>query len=186
MKLPAFQWSKLSFREKILFFLTVGAILYAAVFLLYLPKAAERRQLHAEKTALEQEVKTLSLTLPTLAQKIDEDGPRSSSETGALFLALSDDSLSKVLEEIAHAARSRDVQLLDLRPGVIEKRDTYDVLPIQLKTRSRFHNFDRYLATLEKLPRPVIVDRMKIETTQETTPDVVVEMSLLVYMKGGV
>src|SRR3989338_9847944 len=99
MKLPAFQWSKLSFREKILFFLTVGAILYAAVFLLYLPKAAERKQLRAQKTTLEQEVRTLSVTLPTLSQKVDEDGARPSSETGALFLALSDDYLSKVLEE---------------------------------------------------------------------------------------
>jgi Tfp pilus assembly protein PilO len=184
-RLSQFQWSKLSIREKILAVLTVGMMFYAGVAFYYKPRVIEREKLHTQKAALQQEVTVLSSALPVLTQKADETKVGSLSLTAAAPWIEADASLSMILEEISRQARLQEVQLIELKPNVVEKKEGYEILPLQLKTRSRFRNLGEYLALLERLPRPVTINHIKIESTAETTPYVVVDMTLHIYKKGG-
>ena len=182
--LSQLQWSKLSKRERILFVSTLAAALYSLVFFVFLPRIAERQRLGEQKKTLQQEISALSTTLPVLMQKVEaEKGKYGSSEPA---LILSDASLSIILEEIGRQARMKGVQLIELKPSLAEKKEGYEILPVQIKSRSRFFNLGEYLSALERLPRPIVVERLKIESTPETSPDIIAEMVLQVYKGGGI
>jgi Tfp pilus assembly protein PilO len=169
----------------VLFGLTVGALFYAGVAFYYKPRVMEREKLSTQRMTLQQEVSALSSALPVLIQKADETKTGASPDVVAAPWIDSDASLSMILEEIGRQARLQEVQLMELKPGPPEKKAGYEVLPLQMKTRSRFRNLGEYLSLLERLPRPVTVNHIKIESTTETTPYVVVEMTLHIYKKGG-
>lgn len=177
------QWSKLSKRERILFAATVAALFCVLIAFVLQPRLEERRRLNSQKTTLQQEVSSLSSTLPVLLQRAEAaktDPSASKSEVD-----LTDASLSSILDEIGRQARMREVQVVELKPNVPENKEGFEVLPIQLKSRSRFFNLGDYIAALERLPRPIVVARLKIESTQETNPEVLAEMTLHIYKKGG-
>ena len=75
---------------------------------------------------------------------------------------------------------------MELKPSPAEKKEGYEILQIQVKSRSRFFNLGDYISALERLPRPIVIERLKIESTAETSPDVIAEMVLQVYKGGGV
>jgi Tfp pilus assembly protein PilO len=175
------QWLKLSKRERILFVSTMFALLYSFVFFFLQPRMAERQRLHEQKKTLQQEVSALSSTLPVLMRKAEAADPF---EPGPA-LVISDASLSMILEEISRQARIKEVQLMELKPSPAEQKEGYEILPIQIKSRSRFFNLGDYIFALERLPRPVIIERLRIESTAETNPDVIAEMVLQVYKGGG-
>lgn len=175
------KWSKLSKRERILFVSTLLALLYSFVFFFLQPRMAERQRLDEQKRTLQHEISALSSTLPVLMRKAETVD---SSETGPA-LVLTEGSLSAILEEISRQARIKEVQLIELRPSPAEKKEGYEILPIQIKSRSRFFNLGDYLSALERLPRPIIIEHLKIESTAETSPEVIAEIVLQVYKGGG-
>lgn len=176
------QWSKLSKRERILFVSTMFALLYSFVFFFYQPRMAERRRLDEQKKTLQQEISALSSALPVLMRKAEAAAPSEPPPA----LTLSDASLSMILEELSRQARIKEVQLMELKPSPAEKKEGFEILPIQIKIRSRFFNLGDYLFALERLPRPILIERLKIESTFESSPDVIAEMVLQVYKGGGV
>lgn len=188
--IDSFQWSKLSKREKALLAATVGALFYALIILYYKPRLMEREKLYTQKSALQQEVVALSSALPVLAQKADAVNGEAPSPADVSPVAVSSlppgAPLSMILEEIGRQARMKEVQLIELRPSPAEQKEGYEILPVQLKTRSRFRSLGEYLAVLEQLPRPVVVYQMKIESTQETSPYILVDMTLHLYKREGV
>ena len=181
--LMQFQWSKLTKREKVLAGLSAGMLLYAAVFFYYKPRVIEREKLHTQKAALQQEVSALSSALPALLQK--GEAKKTDQPAGEISWIESDASLSMILDEISRQARFQDVQLMELKPSPAEKKAGYEIFPLQIRTKSRFQSLGEYLSSLERLPRPVTVNRLKIESTAETSPYIVVEMTLHIYKKGG-
>lgn len=183
--LDQLQWSKLSKREQILAISTLGVILYILIFFVYQPRRAEHLQLDVQKKTLQQEISALSAALPILMQKAEKEkeDPFSEPETP---LILSDASLSAILAEIGRQARIKEIQLIELKPSLADKKEGYEILPIRIKVRARFFNLGEYLATLERLPRPIAVERLKIESTPETSPDVIAEMLLHIYKGGGI
>jgi Tfp pilus assembly protein PilO len=180
--LSQLQWSKLSKRERILFVSTLIALLYSFIFFFLQPRMAERRRLDEQKRTLQQEISALSSTLPVLMRQAE--AAVNPSEP-APALVLSDTSLSAILEELSRQARIKEVQLVELKPSPAEKKEGYEILPIQIKSRSRFFNLGDYIFSLERLPRPIIIEHLKIESTTETSPDVNAEMLLQVYKGGG-
>ncbi|MFY9269392.1 MAG: hypothetical protein WAO55_06550 [Candidatus Manganitrophaceae bacterium] len=187
--LPPFHWSRLSLRERLLFVTTLGAAFYALIFMLLLPRVAERKRLVLQKKSLQEEVSTLSSTLPALMREAQESkkeaertDPTPSTEPDPPF---TDAPLSMILEELGRQARLRKVRLIELHPAPAEKVESHEVLPLTITTRSRFFNLGNYLLALERLPGPIAVERLKIESTPETSPEVVAEMSLRIYRKGG-
>ncbi|MFQ5779956.1 MAG: type 4a pilus biogenesis protein PilO [Nitrospiria bacterium] len=182
-----FKWSRLSLREKGLSLLTLAAVLYAFVVFVYNPKVAERRRLNTQITALQNEVTTLSSALSTLQKKdaaAEGEDPSRLGGTGRRALIDSNPSLSRLFEEINRLARLRKVRLLELKPSVVEKKEQHEILPLQLKARSRFRDFGMYLLSLEGFPQPVVVDRIKIRSTPQTSPEIVAEITLHFYKKG--
>lgn len=74
---------------------------------------------------------------------------------------------------------------MELKPSPAEKKGGYEILPIQLKSRSRFFSLGDYISALERLPRPVVIERLRIESTSESSPDVIADIVLQVYKGGG-
>jgi len=179
--LTQLQWSKLSKRERILFVSTLIALLYSFVFFFLQPRMTERQRLAEQKRTLQQEVSALSSTLPILMRKAEAID---STETMPA-LVISDASVSAILEELSRQARIKEVQLMELKPSPAEKKKGYEVLPIQIRSRSRFFNLGDYISALERLPRPIVIERLKIESTTETSPEVTAELVLQVYKGGG-
>lgn len=184
-QLSQLRWSRLSFREKVLAGLTMGMLVYAGFIFYYTPRVMERKKLHTQKAVLQQEVSALSSALPVLIQNADKTRVEGPSQQVAAPWIDSDASLSMILEEISRRARLQEVQLIEVKPSLPEKRAGYEVLPLQMRTRSRFRNLGEYLSLLEHLPRPVTVNHLKIESSAETSPYVVVDMTLHIYKKGG-
>lgn len=180
--LTQLQWSKLSKRERILFVSTLVAVVYSFLFFFLQPRMAERQRLDEQKKTLQQEISALSSTLPVLMRKAEAIDPSEPEPA----LVLSDASLSLILEELSRQARIKEVQLIELKPSPGEKKEGYEILPIQIKSRSRFFNLGDFISALERLPRPIIIERLKIESTSETSPEVIAEMVLQVYRGGGV
>lgn len=180
--LTQLQWSKLSKRERILFVSTLFALLYSFVFFFLQPRMAERQRLDQQKKTLQQEISMLSSTIPVLMRRAEAANPSESEPVPVLSNA----SLSTILEELSRQARIKEVQLMELKPSPAEKKEGYEILQIQVKSRSRFFNLGDYISALERLPRPIVIERLKIESTAETSPDVIAEMVLQVYKGGGV
>ncbi len=196
------QWSKRSGREKILIALVAGLILYAPVLFFFKPRLIERKYLDAERIRLQEEMTALTASLQVIIPKVTvpEIVPTPPTQTGSSrkegaltshTLALADlidmdVSLSTILGEIGNQARLQGVNVIEVGQGDAEKKDAYEIIPIQVKVRARFRNLEAYVASLEALPRPMVVDRLKIEATEDISPDVVMDLSLRVYKKGGV
>lgn len=175
-------WSQLSTREKGLCVLTLGAVCYAFVVFLYHPRLAERERLSSRMTNLRQEITALSSTLATLRQKTSSGGEKIHIQ--GVGLIDSGPRLSRLLHKIHRQARVQRVELLEIKPNVPENRDSYRMLPLEIKTRSRFQDLGLYLLSLERLSDPVVIDRIIIRSDPQTSPEVVAEMTLHVYKRG--
>ncbi|MFQ5580853.1 MAG: hypothetical protein ACE5FZ_09590 [Nitrospiria bacterium] len=175
-------WSKLSKREKILCVLTLGAVCYSFLVFSYNPRVAAREKLNSQILDLSEEVTRLGSTLETLR----EDGPAEqeiSPVQDAGFIH-SGTMLSKLLHKMYRQARGQRVELLEIKPNVLENKGAYRVLPLDLKTRSRFRDLGLYLLSLERFPEPVVIDRIIIRSDLKISPEVVTELSLHVYRRG--
>ncbi|MBI3804794.1 MAG: type 4a pilus biogenesis protein PilO [Nitrospirae bacterium] len=181
--LSQLQWSKLSRRERILFVTTVMVALCMLIIFVLQPRVVERRKLDSQKKTLQQEISALSSALPILLQRAEAEKANPPSKPRP---ELVEASLSSILDEIGRKARMREVQVIELKPSLPETKEGIEVLPIQMKTRSRFFSLGDYIAALEGLPRPIAITRLKIESRTETSPEVAAEMTLYIYKKRGI
>lgn len=178
-------WNRLTPREKALSAMVIGTIFYVAIAFFYYPNVRESKGLSNEKETLEREVASLTSTLPVLHQKAQSRKRAEPSPRREIVFSNEEGSLSRVLEEIGRLARIKQVRLIEVKPSVAEKREDYEILPIQVKVHSRFRNVGEYLLALERLPRPIVIRFLKIETDAQMSPDVEAEMTLHIYKKGG-
>jgi len=175
-------WSRLSKREKVLCILTFGAVCYSFVVFFYNPRVAEREGLNLQRVHLAEEITRLRSTLADLR----EDGPieREAVHLEGADLINSGPMLSRFLHKIFTQARGQRVELLEIKPKLLEKKGSHRVLPLVLKTRSRFRDLGLYLLALEGFSEPVVIDRIIIRSDLKTSPEVVAELTLHVYRRG--
>jgi hypothetical protein len=172
-------WSNLSKREKVLCVLTFGAVCYSLLVFFYNPRVAERDRLNSQKIKLGEEVTQLTSTLEALREKtLVAPEPILVQEAGLID---SGPMLSRFLHKIYTQARGQRVELLEIRPNVLESKGAYQVLPLVLKTRSRFRDLGLYLLSLERFSEPIVIDRIIIRSDLKTSPEVVAELTLHVY-----
>jgi Tfp pilus assembly protein PilO len=90
--------------------------------------------------------------------------------------------LSSLIEELTRLARLRQVDFVSIRPLNIEEKGAYMQLTLKIDVKARFRQFGEYLLMLEDLPRAIIVEEVRIETTPETSPFVIGHLSALTFM----
>lgn len=175
-------WSKLSRREKVLCVLTLGAVCYSFISLFYLPRMAERERLNSQKSSLREEITELTSTLAALRQDMPVTPDMNQMQDAVLIGP--DPRLSKFLHKIYKQARGQHVELVEIKPNAPENRESYRILPLDLKTRSRFQDLGLYLLSLERFSEPVVIDRIIIRSDFQASPEVVAELTLHVYRRG--
>lgn len=187
--LKRLDFSKLSTRERVLFTLTAGAVLYAYFSYLLMPMVRNTKELTAQKVSLKEEIQQGMTRIPMLRKRATElhqtfqaQGVSNeiSGKAGDLFPGGS--RLSALLEEITRLARLRQIEFVSVRPDAIEDKGPYLQLTLQIDVQSRFRELADYLLMLENLPRAVVVRDLKVETRADISPGVLGHLKTVTYL----
>lgn len=187
--LKRLDWTRLTLRERVLFVLTLGVMGVVLVSLLFWP-TKQRIELHqVQLQALTSEIKKTQALLPEARDKAFELRQiRQKGEVAGGFLVKASDilpggsRLSSFLEELTRLARLQRVEFVSVRPEGVEDKGSYLQLTMRIDVQSRFRELGEYLLMLENLPRVIIIDEMKVESSTETTPYVMAHLKATTYM----
>ena len=182
-------WTKLGPRERLLGGVTVAVVLFGMYFLLILPKKAEVGQREARVTLLAGEIiqaTAINQQLRTRIQALQEvkKGKEVAGDIPlkALDILPGSSELSSLLEELTQLARQRQVEVVTIRPESVEHKQAYVQMNLRIDVKARFLHLGEYLMMLEDLPRAIIVEDMKVETTPETAPIVMGHLRAMTFM----
>ena len=90
--------------------------------------------------------------------------------------------LSSFLEELNRLARLRQVEIISIRPEGFEDKGTYLKMVLRIDLKSRFRHLGEYLMMLENLPRAIIVNDIKIESSPENNPYIIAQLKAATFM----
>ena len=187
--LKRLDWTRLTLRERILFVLTLGVVGVAFVSLMFLPTRQRIELDQAQLTALKGEIAKTQALLPEVRAKAEElQQVRQKGEVAGEFSAKASDilpggsRLSSFLEELTRLARLQQVDFVSVRPEGVEDKGSYLQLTMRIDVQSRFRELGEYLLMLENLPRAIIIDEMKVESSTETTPYVMAHLKATTHM----
>ena len=187
--LKRLDFNKLSTRERALFALTAGAILFAYLNYFMMPMIRFARDLTVQKVTLKAEIDQGMAQIPLLreraaelhqASQAKEVSAEISGKAGDLFPGGS--RLSALLEEMTRLARLRQIEFVSVRPDAIEDKGAYFQLTLQIDVQSRFRELGDYLLMLENLPRAVIVKELKVETRTDLNPSILAHLKTVTYL----
>jgi len=180
------RFENLSLRERVLmgggYFLVV-LVLFTLVFQ---PKQQEQTRLQERINTVKSELDTLSLNLADIKQKVESGGQKTKASESPWDLeqVLSKDKISHLFNKIRKAAKQGNVDIISVRPRVVEEKENYLLLSIHIDTLSRFQEFLDYLERLEGLADPLWVSDIKMETDEEMSPLLSSRLNVQVYMGG--
>lgn len=188
-RLKKLDWTRLTLRERLLFALTLGVIGVVFVSLLFWPTRQRIELDQAQIAALTGEIAKTQALLPEIKAKAFELRQMSQKgEVAGEFSVKASDilpggsRLSSFLEELTRLARLQQVDFVSVRPEGIEDKGPYLQLTMRIDVQSRFRELGEYLLMLENLPRAIIIDEMKVESSTETTPYVMAHLVATTYM----
>jgi Tfp pilus assembly protein PilO len=182
-------WAKLSVRERVLAAVTLGAVLFGAYFLLILPAKSRILKLDTQASLLSGEIgQAQVMNAQRRAQVQELDQARRDREVAdeisfkAPDILPGGNELSSFLEELTRLARLRQVDFVSIRPQSVEDRETYTQMNLNIDVKARFRQFGEYLLMLEDLPRAIIVEEVRVETTPETSPFIIGHLNAVTFM----
>jgi Tfp pilus assembly protein PilO len=182
-------WTRLTWRERILAILTVAVVGIGMIWMFLMPVKEQNERGLAQIETLKGEIKRTQAMVTELKSKILEvrrAQGEAEKEKGASpdlsDVMLWGDRLSSFLEELTRLGHQHGVDFLMLRPEVVSGNGDYLELNLQMTVRSRFRQLGEYLMKLENLPRAMIVEDIKIETSTETTPYITAHLKTSMYM----
>lgn len=187
--LKRLDWTRLTLRERILFVLTLGVIGVVFVSLMFLPTKQRIELDRVQLQALTSEITKAQALLPEVRAEAEElQQVRQKGEVAGEFSVKASDilpggsRLSSFLEELTRLARLQRVEFVSVRPEGVEDKGSYLQLTMRIDVKSRFRELGEYLLMLENLPRAIIIDEMKVESSTETTPYVMAHLKATTYM----
>lgn len=173
----------------------ISLILYALILFIVEPMDAERKKLEEQKTLLDQEIQTFSVSLSASAGKDERVRGRSS-----FFLDPTlwrDIAFPALVDEMSDMARTQGIEVLEISQGVVEtrgedieegvvvqeKKGRHQILPIHFKLRSKFIHLGEFVYALEHMPLPIVVEGLKIDASDASLSGVVMQLSIHLYKK---
>lgn len=175
--LQRLDFSRLSFRERALALVTLLAVLGAYFGFFLGPELKKVALLKTERESLRTELRSAREQLPLLSRQYESlkalqpPGETGGGFSGQLNEVLPGGSrLSAVLEEVTRLARLRQVEFVSIRPNAVADKGDYLQLNLQIDLQSRFRELGDYLLMLENLPRPLVVENLKVESRGEISP----------------
>ncbi|HEX9758701.1 MAG TPA: hypothetical protein VGB26_13040 [Nitrospiria bacterium] len=170
--LEKINFSRYSMRERLLM---LGSYLLAVLVLfnlVFYPKQKEAGRLEERVKTLQSDIQTLSKTLQEYQQKAMtlSKNPASSGTQEPSKIVSEGDRISTVLRKVTAMAIQEDVELEIVRPEVVEEKEEFLHLVVQIETKSRFLNLLQYLEKLEGLSEPFTISDIKMQTNVEISP----------------
>ncbi len=178
MKLPEqLQWDKLSGRERIILGLTMVAAIGTAVFYLYGLQQKRLLDLNNQLTGLTDEIASLAAELPLRRQALQQaaaDTELAAKQAEAVAQARQRLSgvggFSALLDEIARMAKDEGIEVVSVKLGDPRDQGGYVELPITIEVTANFRMLGEYLQRLQQLPQLVVVGKLRMETSEQTSP----------------
>lgn len=176
--------SRLSLRERVLFFLTAASLLFGAFFYFFLPHYRESRALSLQRGALLVEIAQLETQSTALAAAAQQRDERQVSPRKSPALRVLDEGVPRLLEKITRTERVGRIEFMSIRPGEVQDTGRYMTLPLAVELHSELRELREYLRILEDLPI-IRVETIRISVSEKTNPSLRVEMTLTVYLGKG-
>lgn len=182
-------WKKLKLRERALFIVTGIVVLWVLVSMMLMPKVKQVKQYRTEIATLRANISRQSGLLPSLRTSLkrlrSQESTRDVSKGG--LMKISDvlqggTQLSSFLEELNRLARLRQVEIVSIRPEGFEDKEAYLEMNFRMDLKSRFRHLGEYLMMLENLPRAIIVNDIKIESSVENNPYIIAQLKAATFM----
>jgi Tfp pilus assembly protein PilO len=171
-------WERLNIRERIILGLTVTFAVGAVIFYLYDLQQKRLLGLKSQLAGLTDEISSLAADLPLRKKALQEaaaNKERAAREAAAAAqaqqrLAGGEGGFSALLDEIARMAREEDVEVVSVKLGDPRDQGGYVELPLTIEVASNFRMLGGYLHRLQHLPQLVVVGKVQLETSAQTSP----------------
>jgi Tfp pilus assembly protein PilO len=178
VKLPArLQWSRLSGRERLILGMVVAVVIGLVGFQLYDHQRKNALKLKSQLEELTNQVAQMSADLPVKEAQLQQAAARQTEvKARAAVEAQTQQQLtaaggfSQLLTELARMAKDEGIEIVSVKLGDTRDQGTYVELPITIEVRASFRLLGEYLHRLQHLPQLVVVGKVRMETTLETSP----------------
>lgn len=187
--LQKFDWTRFSVRERLLGAVTAAALLIGIYFMWILPAGGKVRDSETLAARLTVEIAQgtavntqLRARVAELQQTMKERAVADEISMKAPDILPGGSELSSFLEELTRLARLRQVDFVSIRPQSVEDKGAYVQMNLNIDVKARFRQFGEYLLMLEDLPRALIVEQVRIETTPEASPFVMGHLNAVMFM----
>ncbi len=178
MKLPEqLQWNRLAAREQMILGLTAVVILSIVGFLLYEAQQKKVIALKRELETVENQINMLQAELPLRQVAVQRaEGQQAEAQEQLSLVAKTQQQLkggqgfSALMSEIARMARDEGIEVMSIELGTPRDQGNYVEVPVTIKVSAQFRRLGEYLHRLQQLPQLVVVGKVKMETTSQTSP----------------
>jgi Tfp pilus assembly protein PilO len=143
-------------REKLLFILTAAVIVTLVASQMYAYVRSMLKKLDGDISRAEYDLMVLK---NTLAQSNDLSGEYEKMVKGTRTAKDTD----TLLQNIETIARTMNVSLLSIKPGVVESEGPYKTFTIKIESQENVAAFTRFLYTLTEDLRSISINRMQIQ-----------------------
>lgn len=163
-------------REKVFFFIALAGLLMLFVNVFWEPLGIKLTKVRAELKNATLEVDTLTRLIEStkMQLRIAQSIPKREVEVDARIQQMLErkvvDPLSEVhsvVGMISGRKFSRGTKIDDVDIGTMVEKSNYWMVPIRIQISSRYGGIRRFFTTLEKMHRPVVVDRFDLREGQE-------------------
>ena len=189
LKLPGqHHWERLSGRERLIIGFTVVALLGAGAFQLHSMQQQKLQRLTRQLESFHNQIVSLSAELPVKQRDVARATAQqqSAKERKSQFAKTREQlvgggTISSLLTEMTNLANQENIVVVSVQPGETRNRGEFSELPITLEVKSRFRNLAEYLQQLEHLSELVVVGKIQIKTTPQTSPELSVNVEVVSF-----
>ncbi|MDR0477010.1 MAG: type 4a pilus biogenesis protein PilO [Desulfobulbaceae bacterium] len=143
-----------------LLLLAAPVILYVMLF--YMPYAAEKRTLAAEKMKLESELGAVRAKASTLQQLEKEVADTEETFNSKAALLPESKEIPKLLKDISSLGTAAGLEFLSFKPMPEQAKDFYEEIPISISLKGPYHSIGHFFDSVSKLERIIAVGDMKM------------------------
>ena len=163
---------KLPLYQRILILVGLVAVIIGLfVYLLYIPKQEELRNLQRRSATLEsklQEDRRIANNLPQFKAEFEK---MSEQLEAALTQLPNQKEIPSLLSSIASLANDQGLEVLRFKPGNEVPRGFYADVPVELKLVGTFHQVASFFSEVGQLPRIVNIGNLKLSGGKNSKTD---------------
>ncbi len=159
--------SRLSKKERKLFYITVAvASLFFLERVVFRPVLNKLESLN-EKVSVEE--KKLEKSMTILAQEDSISGEYKKFAQGIKQEQSDEEAIAGLLSSIEKMANSVSVFVLDMKPGAVEKGESYKIYSVKVEAEAKMNNLSDFIYQLENSPKLLRVSDFRVSPQKKET-----------------